>query len=380
MKQLVIAVLCMVVFGLSGCAQSLPPHEELNQAIKRSLDVTGFNYSSKSRVTALSKPKQGVTADSGDKRMKYLGTGLDIIQGLSVNVDGAVDMKAKKTEVLYDFHYNKDNVEISVKIPLLLDYNTQTIYVGTSIFNTILDAMYTLAPETKGKLIRIHINELLQGRAVSSPELLKLLDVNRFSPKNMDLMNSVFKTALLKTMAKLNDSCFSDLPLTEQDMKAGVKRRIQVKLDHNDAVAVVLDLVDGVSQALFQEGVISKNEYAVWLALTDKQTLDGVVDKFVLAMTLDVGVAPSGFVSQMESRLSVADKDGTYQIGLENVSSFDGYNTPRFSISPESSGIVDFNEVLAAIMADKAHDQDDESPQGDSDDADVMEDSGQGGS
>lgn len=378
MKQLILTGLSAIVFCISGCAQSLPPHEELNQAITKSLDVTGFNYSSKTRVTALSIPKQGESADPGDKRLRYLGTGLDIIQGLSVNVEGAVDFKVKKSEVLYDFHYNKDNVEVSIKIPLLLDYNTQTIYVGTSIFNTILDAIYPQSLETKGKLIRININDLLQERAASSPELSKLLDVNRFSPKNMDLLNSAFKAAILKTVGKLNDSCFSELPLTEQDKKAGVKRRIQVTLGHNDSVTVVLDLVDGVSQALFQEGVISKNEYAVLLALTDRQVLDGVVDKFVLAMTFDVGVAPSGLVSQIESRLSVADKDATYRIGIENISSFDGYNSPRFSMSPELSGIVDFKEVLAAIMADKSDDQDD--TQGDSDDSDMAEDGEQGGS
>jgi hypothetical protein len=382
MKRMIIAVLGVMVVCVSGCAGSLPPHEELNQAVKRSLDATGFNYSSKSRVTNLSLPKQDANAawGAGDKGLQYLGAGLDIIRGISVNIDGAIDMKAKKSEVLYDLHYNRDNVEISIRLPLLIDYSTQTIYVGTSLLTTVLDAVSPQGPETRGKLIKIDMNDLLKEGASKSPDLAKWIGINRFSAKNMDVFNNIFKTEIQKAVTKLKDSCFIDQPLTEQDKKAGVERRIRINLDHSDSVAVVLDIIDSVAQALHQEGAIDKKEYDVLHTLTDKQVLDKFNDKITLGMTHDVGVAQSGHIGYVATQLTVADKEGNYQVGIENVSSFENYNAPRFSMAPEAGRIVDFKDVLAAMTAAKARDKNASEPDGEGpdDDSCAPEDPAQG--
>src|SRR6266568_1726192 len=126
MKWMILMCICMALIFISGCAKSLPPHEELNQAVKKSFDTSGFNYSSKSRITNLSFPKPDAKAAPEDKSLKYVGALLDIVRGFSVNIDGALDTKNKKSETLYDLHYNKDNVEVSIKLPLLIDYNTKT--------------------------------------------------------------------------------------------------------------------------------------------------------------------------------------------------------------------------------------------------------------
>ncbi|MGD0584811.1 MAG: hypothetical protein ABSA86_03410 [Oryzomonas sp.] len=372
MKRMIIAVLGVMVICVSGCATILPPHEELNQAVKKSLDATGFNYSSKSMVTNLSLPKQDANAAPGaaDKGLQYLGTGIDIIRGISVNVDGAIDMKAKKSEALYDLKYNRDNVEVSIKLPLLVDYNTQTIYVGTSLLTTILDAVSPQGPETRGKLIKIDMNDLLKEGASKSPDLAKWIGVNRFSAKNMDVFSNIFKTEILKAVTKLKDSSFIDQPLSEQDKKTGVERRIRINLDHGDSVAVVLDIMDSVAQALLQEGAISNKEYAVLHTLTGKQVSDKFSNKFTLGMTHDVGVAQSGHVGYVVTQLTVADKEGNYQVGIENVSSFENYNAPRFSMTPEAGRIVDFKEVLAALTAAKTKDKNAPQPDEDTPDDD----------
>src|SRR5690242_12160974 len=136
MKRIILTCICMTIVCISGCAKSLPPHEELNLAVKKSFDSSGFNYSSKSRVTNISMPKLDANVATDDKKLKYAGAALGIVRGFSVNIDGALDMKNKKSEALYDLHYDKDNVEISIRLPLLIDYNTQTIYVGPSLLNT----------------------------------------------------------------------------------------------------------------------------------------------------------------------------------------------------------------------------------------------------
>src|SRR6185369_13764843 len=137
MKHFILAGTMLLAISIGGCAGSLPPHEALNQAVTKSFEATGFNYSTQTRITDLVLPPPKGTEEKAEKRRLNLMAGLEVVRGLSIRADGAIDMKAKKSEALYDFHYDKDNVEVSIRLPVMMDYNTQTIYVGTSIFNTI---------------------------------------------------------------------------------------------------------------------------------------------------------------------------------------------------------------------------------------------------
>ena len=354
MNKFVLATLWVMAICISGCAQTLPPHEGLNQAFKKSFDATGLNYSSESKITNIAISKNNALADSNDKRMKHLGSSIDIARSISMKTDGAVDMKSNKSEALYELHYKKDNVEVSVKIPLLLDYNSKTIYVGESFINTILEIAYPQLPPIKNGLLKIDLNELLKEDNASNDKFLKLFGENRFSSKNLELINNAFKVGVLKSLAKLDNRCLSELPLTEQDKNTGIERRIHIALEHKDSVTVFYNLIDTVSLSLFQDGIIDKDEYAVLLTLSDKQKLDTVFDQFTLTMAFDAGIAKSGYIGLLESQINVGDKEGVFQLGLNNISSFSNYNLPQFSIIPEKRNIVDFKQVLDVIKADAA--------------------------
>ncbi len=354
MTKFVSATFWLIIICISGCAQTLPPHEGLNQAFKKSFDATGMNYSSESKITNISISKNNPLTDSSDKRMKHLGSGIDIMLSMSMKTDGAIDMKSNRSEVLYELHYKKDNVEVSIKMPLLLDYNSKTIYVGESFVNTFLEIAYPQLPPVKNGLLKIDLNELLKEDGAGNDKFLKLFGENRFSAKNLESINNAFKTGVLKSLAKLDSSCLSELPLTEQDKKTGIDRRIHMVLGHKDSVAVFYNLIDTVSLSLFQDGIINKEEYTVLLTLSDKQKLDTVFDQFTMTMIFNAGISKSGYVGLLESQINVADKEGVFQLGLSDVSTFSNYNLPQFSIIPEKRNIVDFKQVLDVIKADSA--------------------------
>ena len=259
MKQMILAGIAGVGLFLGGCASCLSPHEALNQAVARSFDATGFNYSNQTRITTLTVPQPDASKEGTEKLKFNLTTGLEIIRSLSIRADGAIDLKAKKSEVLYDFHYDRDNVEVSIKLPLLMDYTRQTIYVGPSIFNTILETAYPLAPASRGKLIRIDLADLLKEGTAAKPEIAKLLNEGVFSPKNFDAMNGAYKDAVRKSVARLKDAGFSEQQLSGDDRKKGVDRRIRMQLGHDDSVTFLLDLVAEVADGLLQGGVITKD-------------------------------------------------------------------------------------------------------------------------
>lgn len=354
MNKFVLATFWVLVICISGCAQTLPPHEGLNQAFMKSFEATGLNYSSDSKVTNLTFAKKNEIADSNDKRMKHLGAGIDIMRSMSIKTDGTIDMKSNRSEAIYALHYQKDNVDISFKIPLLLDHSNKTLYVGESFINTFLEIAYPQLPPVKKGLLKIDLNELLKEDNASNDKFLKLFGENRFSSKNLELINNAFKTGVLKSLSKLDNRCFSELPLTEQDKKTGIERRIHIALEHKDSVDVFHNLIDSVSMSLYRDGIINKDEYAVLLTLSDKQKLDSVFDQFTMNMLFDAGISKSGYIGLLESQINVADKEGIFQLGLSDVSTFSNYNQPIFSIVPEKRNIVDFKQVLDAIKTDAA--------------------------
>jgi len=354
MNKFVLATFWIMIICISGCAQTLPPHEGLNQAFKKSFEATGLNYSSESKITNISISKNSALADSNDKRMKHLGSGIDIMRSMSIKTDGAIDMKSNRSEAIYALHYQKDNVDISIKVPLLLDHNNKTLYVGESFINTFLEIAYPQLPPVKNGLLKIDLNELMKVDNASNDKFLKIFGEDRFSSKNLELINNAFKAGVLKSLAKLDNRCFSELPLTELDKKTGMERRIHIALEHKDSVSVFYNLIDTVSLSLYQDGIINKDEYAVLLTLSDKQKLDTVFDQFTMTMFFDAGISKSGYIGLLESQLNLADKEGVFQLGLSDVSTFKNYNLPLFSIIPEKRNIVDFQQVMDVIKADAA--------------------------
>lgn len=342
-KPHLLAVLGLFSMLAAGCSHTLPPHQEVNQALQKTLNSSGYNYSSKSRITNLAVPVKDLKA--AKSKQEYVEKGLEIVRGLSVMADGAIDMKAKRSEVLYNLHYDQDNVEVSIKVPLLLDYSKQTLYIGTTLFNTV----FPMPPTSKGKLIKVDLNDLLKLTGEKSDKLKNML-----GQKNFDSVNEGLKQGILKGFANLKDERFIDQPLTADDKATAAARHIKVTLNHEESVALLLTIADSLIQRMYQDGVLSKEEYGTLMILTDRQKIDTYLAKFSMAATLDIGVTSTGQISRIESRFSAVGKDNRYQVGVENISGFSHYDAPLFLIKPELTGTVDYKEILEAYLAAKA--------------------------
>jgi len=348
MQNYMIGILILTIC-MGGCARTLPPREELTQAVTKSFAASGFNYTSKSRITDLNVPRKDLPKMPGKKTNLALDKGLEVLDSLSVTLDGAVDTTAKRSQVLYALRYERDNLEISVKLPILMDYGTQTVYLGTSIYTTVLESLYPQAPPTRGKLIRIDLNKLLQEGTAKKPELAKVVGSNLLNGKNIDLINNAIKAAVLKELPKLKEDCFRDQPLSDQDRQAGVIRRIRVDLGRSESVSLALGAMESVVEALYQQQIIPEQVYTVLLTLTDPKFAEEAMEKLSINATFHVGIAPSGQVAYVEGQYDMADRQEQFRVGVETVSTFSNYGAPRFTLLPEQSGVVDFTELLKVI-------------------------------
>lgn len=365
MQHYMIGILLLTICT-SGCARTLPPREELTQAVTRSFAASGFNYTSKSRITDLNVPRKDLPKMPGKKTNLALDKGLEVLDSLSVTLDGAVDTTAKRSQVLYALRYERDNLEVSVKLPILMDYGTQTVYLGTSIYTTVLESLYPDAPSTRGKLIRIDLNKLLQEGTAKKPELAKVVGSNLLNGKNIDLINNAIKTAVLKELPKLKEDCFADQQLSDQDREAGVIRRIRVQLGRSESVSLALGAIENVAEALYHQEIIPGQVYTVLLTLTDPKFAEAAVEKLSINATFHVGIAHSGQVAYVEGQYDMADRQEQFRLGIASVSTFSNYGAPRFTLSPEQKGIVDFTDllkVIAAPPAEKTADGDSTNPE-----------------
>lgn len=344
MKPYSLAVCALFGLLAAGCSHILPPHQEVNQALQKTLAASGYNYTSKSRITELAVPEKEIKGDDISTQ-QYLQQGIEAAQGITVAAEGAVDLKTRKSEVLYNVRYDQDNLAVSIKLPLLLDYGTQNLYVGPTFLNRI----FPLPPGSKGKMIKIDLNELLQQLDAKADKLKEIS-----GKKGFDALQEGLKTGILKGFAELKDERFTDQPLQDDDKAAKVVRRVGIKLDRDESVGLLLTIADAMIQRFYQDGFLSKEEYGSLMILTDRQKIDSFLEKCNLTVALAIGLDGEGRISRMETRLAAADKDNAYRLGLENISSFKRYDSPQFSLNPELAGTVDYKVILDAYMTARA--------------------------
>lgn len=347
-----LACLGMTMVCFTGCAGSLPAREELSQALTRSFDATGWNYRSTSSIQQLKLRRldDTLTAATSIRNSERL---LDIARGFSVGVTGTVDIAAGKTEALYDLRYSRDNTDVSLRLPLLVDYASQTIYLGPSLLHTLLDVASPADAQVRGKLIRISVPELLKDESEASGRLSRILGGRNVATRNLVAMNKAFRDTALKTVSRLDPARISELPLAAADREEGVRRRIRLNLGRGESLDLIVEWLNAVSAVLLREGVLEEKEQGLLAAVSDRATLDKLLDGFDFSLTLDLGVSSSGHIAQVRSRLDLSDRGETLGLVLENSSRIHGYGAPRFSIIPEETGCVEFGDVIKAIESIK---------------------------
>ncbi|HLD22586.1 MAG TPA: hypothetical protein VJA83_01500, partial [Sulfuricurvum sp.] len=183
---LISSALLLSALVISGCTTATP-HESLKNGLMKTFDTTGYNYTSTTRITKLSFPQNETNTTA--RTSLYLQKGVDIIRGLSFGINGAIDFRDTiRSEAIYDLHYNKDNVEISMKFPFLFDYSTKTLYMGKTFLNTI----FPMQTEDEGKFIRFDLNDTLISSIIGE-ESMKQFDEKKVLSINTAIQEGTIK-------------------------------------------------------------------------------------------------------------------------------------------------------------------------------------------
>lgn len=324
------------IFILSGCT-AVSPKETLSNALKKNFDANGYNYSSKTRFTNLVFSNENNMSDeqTSTKILSniYLAKGIDVIKGLSIGADGAIDYGENiRSEVTYDFKYDRDNVMISFRFPFLFDYSTKTLYIGTTFLNTI----FPMKEENIGKLVRIDFNdEDLQS-------LLSNETIKSFDDQNVRNLNDAFKKGTVQSINDLNASLFTFKTPTDRVSD----RTVHVELDHNQSVKFVMTILDALIQQMYTDKIITKDVYGTYMIATDKDRFNQLTEAFTMRLAFDFDIDSNGYIVLVCSQINISDKDKKFELGMENTTSMFHFNKPVFTLHPVETGSIDYMEVF----------------------------------
>lgn len=329
----------LFVFLLGGCATP-PPHEALKNALDKTFDATGYNYTSSTRITKIVFPKQdNYASDESNISLNsiYLQKGIDVIRGFSIGLNGAVDYTDSiKSEATYDFHYNRDNVEVSIKFPFLFDYSTKTLYMGKTFLNTI----FPMKEADEGKLIRFDFNDSLISTLLGEESL------KQFDESKVRSLNNAMKTGTIKAFSDINGSFFHYIPLTPNEKFSGSVQKVHISLDRNQSISLILTITDALIQKMYSESILTKETYGSYMVLSDPKQLAPLLENVNLQLDFDFGINTNGQLVLIQSLVNASDKEEKFALGIENTTFLNNFNTPQFSIDPKKSGSIDYMEVF----------------------------------
>lgn len=333
---------------ISGCT-TVTPHESLKNGLMKTFDTTGYNYTSTTRITKLSFPENETNTTS--RTSLYLKKGIDIIQGFSFGINGAIDYRDTiRSEAIYDLHYNKDNVEISMKFPFLFDYSTKTLYMGKTFLNTI----FPMRAEDEGKFIRFDLNDTLISSLITEESM------KQFDEKKVHSINAAIKEGTIKAFSDINGSHFSYKPLNSLEKNSGSSKKVHISLDHNQSIKLLLTVTDSIIQKMYSESLITKEVYGSYMFISDPNQLEPLIKELNLQLEFDFGIASDGHIVYVQSRINGSDKRDRFALGIENTTSLEHFNAPKFTLDPKSSGSVDYLKAFSSwkelIPADTTQD------------------------
>lgn len=343
LKSILASVSLFISAIMIGGCTTVTPHESLKNAMSKTFDTTGYNYTSSTRITKIAFPQETNSTSEEEKTASerltslYLHKGVDILRGFSFGLNGAINYSNSiQSEATYDLHYNKDNVEVSMRFPFLFDYSTKTLYMGKTMLNTI----FPMKAEDEGKFIRFDLNDSIISTLIGEEGM------KQFDEKKVLGINTAIKEGTIKAFSDINSSQFSYQPLTLSDKNSGSSKKVHLSLDRNQSMKLILTIADSLIQKMYTESLITKEAYGSYMFITDPKQLEPLIAELNLQLDFDFGISSEGHIIYLRTLIEGSDKNDRFALGIENTTELKNFNSPKFTMDPKSAGSIDYIEVF----------------------------------
>jgi hypothetical protein len=327
----------LTIITITGCASNGTPDIELKKAFAKNLTLDGYNYQSEIKLNKLDIKKENVT-QKDDKTIA-------IMQGFSLGFNGAVDSINAKQEIVIDIRYSQNNVDASIRFPVLVDYKKQHIYVGKSILNTVLlpSNMFEktiMLDFSKNSSLSTRLNKSEDGKVLLS-YMQKYLSEGYFKKQQES-----YKKAYSDAFDDINSSNFKYTDLS--------KKQIRLTLDNKDSANVISTLL----------GAIVNNEVDASKDKNTPATLSGSQLKSLIMIflytidlqtTIDSNINNSGYIDSNNINFNISDIDKKkFSADIRMNTTYNNFNHPHFSIDTNNvTQNIDIDELVKLFETKK---------------------------
>ncbi len=333
MGHIATAFLIASAILLGGC-MTPTPHESLDRALSKTFDENGYNFSSRIRIAHLSLPSAEQNATSSVRRLQQ---GINILRNAYLSADGAIDFEHSKAETTYGLHYHQNNVDLSVRLPVLADYEHQKLYLGKSFLHTILP----LIDPNEPRLLLIDLNQSMEGTSAVPRAFSNVINAQSFQA-----VHEALRQGTTLAFHDLNATTLTYLPLNERDKEQNNAQRIGIELDENQSLYFLAKLVDSTASELYNGSLLTQGEYLLFHALSNPKRFESLEKLFSLKFSFDIGIDRNGRISRLDTIVYYHDRLGKLELSLESLGTFGHFGSPMFLIEPEHDGVVRFEDAM----------------------------------
>lgn len=151
-KLVVSSILFVSIMLLTGCAKK--PDIALKEALAKSNTATSYNTKGEFKIDRL------IVKTLPPPTKKYNPQDMiDVLKVSSISYDAAVDETNAKVESIVTFKTKYDGIDMSMKVPILVDFRNETLYIGNSFMVSILSLATKydkkMKPKTKQEIEKI---------------------------------------------------------------------------------------------------------------------------------------------------------------------------------------------------------------------------------
>ncbi|MBD3839869.1 MAG: hypothetical protein IE878_05740 [Epsilonproteobacteria bacterium] len=300
------------ILVMSGCSSStLSPDMAFKESINKTFDAKGYNYSGEVKLDKFSSNDFNSSEPFNSKKIESL------LKGFSLNFNGAVDSANGKEEITYEYKYDKDNVLLAFKFPVLIDYNTQNIYVGKSILNTFLPE----APEYQNKLIKLDLSK--------NSQLLK--DLNMTADKSTNLDRFLSK----EWNEKMTKEGMESFNLALKDINASSfsrddKNQIVLKLNNEESGKFLTTMINRLMGGAMKE-VFPPSEAKDLESIAPM--IEMMMAMFKTQTQFTTKLNGDGKIGNIYVRFDMSDANNTdFNVGVSSNVEFSNFDKPKFTI------------------------------------------------
>lgn len=305
---------------LGGCASPLANKTADAAAIhtiEQNARLARYNFDGEVRVKAIRLPGKVESVVEGD----VIG---EVAKSFSLELRGAVDMSKSRVEMTPTFRFSRPNAETWLRLPMLAELNTLTLWVDASVLDLAIPA---LRGEHKGKYVMFQAPQ----------DKVKKLPIDAVLAELPQVAKNIY--------AAVDSKAYTFQPLDEAARKAGASYRIRLTLDPLAEAKMSKQAVQELLQLARRHAGEHQKEVEEF-ATAVGPLLDASQEELQTSSQTDLLVSRSGkLLGVSELREFSVPKEKELAVTVASTVRLSNHEQPVFSMQPTANNVVSFTEL-----------------------------------